>query len=200
LVLRGDGLGIVSFGDPVDDVASVLTDRLGPPSYDRVEESPFDTPLGDNGPDACHYLTGFVCFNYIRFVSWEDSGLWVTFTDLEVNETADPGSDDYWLQVPPSLRGYDYWAGDAGSSAQTPQGITIGSTVTDLQALGEAVRFHSDACGEIVGFSIADPESVNDGFIRGSLDGADWEAFLESGYLNPAATVWHLDTGAQSSC
>lgn len=80
-VIRSDGLGIVSFGDPVEDVVAILTDLLGPASYDQLYEAPFDVPVegwhrGDSGPDACHYATtGYICFDYIRFMAWEAAGL-----------------------------------------------------------------------------------------------------------------------------
>ena len=40
IVLRHDGLGVVSFGDPVDTVMEVLTAVLGPPSWDEIQQSP----------------------------------------------------------------------------------------------------------------------------------------------------------------
>jgi hypothetical protein len=126
---------------------------------------------------------------------------WVVFSDLMmVNEDADPGDDGYWLQVPPSLRGYSYRAGDTGPIASTVHGITVGSTVKDLRALGDIVTLGYDACGDIVGFTIADSGGTNEGQIWGNLEGTDPEAFEESGHLNPEATVQSLRAGAQSSC
>jgi hypothetical protein len=188
---------VVSFGDPVEDVMVVLTDLFGPPSSDQLYESPFDVydDTGpDRGPEACNTLTGYFCFDYIRHVSWGDVGLGVTFSDLMVND------DGYWRQVPPNLRGYSYGAGDTGPTASTVHGITVGSTVKDLQALGDEVTFGYDDCGGVVVFSINYSDSTSDGRINGYLLGTDSEAFSESGYVNPDATVLSLSAGAQSSC
>jgi hypothetical protein len=144
---------------------------------------------------------GDVCFDHIRYVGWGDVGLWVTFSDLMVNEDADPGEGDdgYWLQVPPSLRGYSYRAGDTGPTASTVHGIAVESTVKDLRALGDEVTFGS-GCGDDLEFSINDPDSAGGGSIYGYLPGTDSEAFQESGYINPDATVSSLSAGARTSC
>jgi hypothetical protein len=170
IVLSSDGLGIVSFDDPVAEVVAILTGLLGPASYDQVEESPFEVPWeggwsrGDSGPDACHAVTtGYICFDYIRFMAWETAGLWVIFSDLMVNEEANLGGDGGWVKVPPSLQGYSYRGGDVGPVAYAAHGITIGSTVTELQALGDLVTFHFNACGDSVDFAIADPDGTNEG-------------------------------------
>jgi len=197
----------VSFGDPVEDVMMVLTDLFGPPSDDQLYESPFEWEgyegwTGpDRGVDACHRATvGDVCFDYICHVSWGDVGLWVTFSDLVVNEDADPGADDYWMQVLPNLRGYHYRAGDTVAWRRTVHGIGIGSTVSDLrQTYGDAITFGL-GCGESVEFSVDDPDPADGGRINGQLVGTDSEAFSESGYVNPDATVLSLSAGAQSSC
>lgn len=205
-VLRSDGLGVVSFGDPVDDVVAILTDLLGPASHDHVEESPFEVPIegwhrGDSGPDACHYATtGYICFDYIRFMAWEAAGLSVSFSDLAIDRRASPDDDQPWVQVPPGLQSYSYRAGDTEPLWHTTHGITIGSTVTELQALGDLVTFHFNACGDSVDFAIADPDGTNEGQIWGYLDGTDWEAFIESGLVDPEATVQSFQAGAQSSC
>lgn len=185
---------------------AVLVDLFGPPSSDQLYESPFKWEgyegwTGpDRGVDASHMATvGYACFDYIHHVSWGDVGLWVTFSDLMVNEDADPGGDGCWLQVPPSLRCYDYRAGDTGPYVRTVQGIAVGSTVRELRALGDAVTFGL-GCGDDVEFSIDDPDSTNGGVIRGSLLGTDGEAFAESGYLSPEVTVRSFSAGAQSSC
>jgi len=41
LVLRGDGLGVVSFADPMEDAMAILVDLFGPPSYGIVREWQF---------------------------------------------------------------------------------------------------------------------------------------------------------------
>jgi hypothetical protein len=210
LVLRGDGLGIVAFGDPVEDVMAILIDLFGPPSYDQLLESPFELPDGSTGPDrgvsACHFATvpifgGHICFDYIRATSWSDVGLSVVFSDLMVTPGGSYfGDADFYVEVPPSLRGYVYRAGDMGPSARTVEGISVGSTVEDLMALGDQVTFSGPGCGDNVGFTIHDPDSADGRWISGILVGTDGYAFLDTGYLNPDATVWWLSAGAQRSC
>ena len=193
-----------------------LVGLFGPPSYDQLYESPFEWEgyegwTGpDRGVDACHMATvGYVCFDYIRQVSWRDVGLWVTFSDLMVNEDADPGDDDYWLQVPPNLRGYSYRASGTGATARTVGGITIGSTVADLRRVyGDAVSF-ALGCGDVPEYSVVDPSSTDGGRLYGFLslgygEPGEWE-IIESGHVDPASldpdgTVISIEAGAGSSC
>ena len=128
MVLAADGFGVVSFGDRVDGVMAVLTDRLGVPTHDELYESPFEVPSGwhgdRRGPSACHVTTtGYACFDYVRFVSWEDNGVWVIFSDIEANAEAATDGEDYWAQVPPSFQGYSYAGGDGSPLLQTGDGI-----------------------------------------------------------------------------
>jgi len=200
IVLAADGLGVVSFGDPVEEVMAILVDLFGPPSYDRHEESPFeseDWTGPDRGPSACHVATvpifgGHICFDYIRVVWWEDDGLLVSFSDLVID------NDDY-VEVPPGLRGYVY-GGGTGPPARTADGIAVGSTVRELQNLGDRVTYFGPGCGDNIEFSISDPDSTDGGTIHGVLVGTDPEAFHESGYVNPDATIRWLTAGAQRSC
>jgi hypothetical protein len=202
MVLNSDGLGIVSFGDPVDDVMTTLTDLLGPSSNDTLYEPPFDVPYdwhgGDRGPAACFIGTGtgYSCFDYLRLVAWEDVGLWLVFSDLEVNP--DAGGDDYFVQVSPGFAGYDYVGGS--SLLYTADGITIGSTSTELLALGDRVEFAWTECGEIVDFSIADPEEAGDGYVWGALDEFDSEALDTTGSPRADAMVRYIHAGVESSC
>jgi hypothetical protein len=209
LELRSDGLGVVAFGDPVENVMTILTDLFGPPSYDQLLESPFDTFEGSTGPDrgvaACHFATvpifgGHICFDYIRVTSWSDVGLSVVFSDLMVTPRGSNADDADYVEVPPSLRGYTYSAGDTGRFARTVQGIGVGSTVRELMALGDQVTFSGPGCGDNVGFTIHDPDLGDGSWISGILVGTDGYAFLDTGYLNPDATVWWLNAGAQRSC
>lgn len=188
--LRSDGLGVVSFGDPMDEVLATLTAILGPPSGDNVQESPFGVAEGDSGPAACNTVTGHFCYDYIRWVLW-DNGLGITIADV---------TGDGWTEGAPSLRGYSYAARTDDPMLATAQGITVGSTVTQLEALGDSVRFELDSCGYVVRFFIADPESTSSQLVRGELLGTESEAFEESGHLNPEAEVSSISAGAQSSC
>lgn len=211
LVLQSDGLGVVVFGDPVENVMTILTDLFGPPSYDRLLESPFDafadTGGPYRGPNACNTLTGHVCFDYIRFVSWGDVGLGVVFADSTFEAAA--SSDDVTLvKAPPGFRGYTYSGGDGDQLAHTAEGITIGSTVADLRRVySDAVTFGLDVCGEVPEFSVKDPSSAESGWFRGSLEfdeHCEWK-MLDSGHvdpesLDPDATVRLVAAGVQSSC
>ena len=202
LVLRGDGLGVVSFGDPMYQVMVVLTEHLGAPPYDYIVDAATVSSVsgGDSGFNACQSVTGYPCFDYARFVGWGNVGLLVVFADLTTNDVANPGDGDHLAQVPPNFRGYSYGGGDDGASFHTLQGITVGSSVAQLLALGDKVRFWADDCPKAVAFAIAEEPPVDDGAIRGWLDGTDWDAFRDSGYLNPGATVQSLEAGARGSC
>jgi hypothetical protein len=95
LVLRGDGLGIVLLGDPMEDAIATLTDLLGPQSGDRLTEAPFgeEGEMG-GGQMACWTATGTTCIDYLRVVSWDALGLCVVFSDW--TEPA-PGAEDWEL-------------------------------------------------------------------------------------------------------
>lgn len=213
LVLASDGLGIVSLGDPVDEVLLILVGRFGPPTHDWLHESPFDVPAGwegeTRGPDACHAgtNTGHVCFDYLRTVGWNDAGLYVLFSDITVNPEARTSDDfdDYWVEVEPGLQGYGYRGGE-GPLLGTTDGITIGSTTSDLLTLGDRVVFWWNECGGGLEFRILDPGVPTDqsiwteGFIWGSLDDGDFEHFEETGLPHEGAVVKSLGIGQRSSC
>jgi hypothetical protein len=204
LVLRHDGLGEVSFGDPADEVMAVLVEHFGAPNHDELHESPFAIPLGwhgaDRGPDACHVAThGNICFDYLRFAWWENQRFWVLFSDIEANPEAAPDDDGYWVQVPPSFQGYGY-GGNESAPLYTAHGITVGSTAEDLLSLGPIVSFNWTPCGGQVEFTISDPGQAVEGSIRGLLDDQDFETFEETGMPNERARILTLDAGQSSSC
>lgn len=204
-MLTSDGLGVVTFGDPVDEAMATLIDLFGPPSYDSIYESPFDVPrdwIGSTrGPGACFIGTGtgYSCFDYIRFAGWQNKGLWLVFSDLDVNPNASPGDADYLVQIPASLRGYDYSAGDKGPLLYTADGITVGSATADLVDLGDRVQFAWTECGGMVVFSIED-DGKGGGFITGSFDDFDPEAFEATGLPAAGALVRYLHAGDGGSC
>ena len=202
-VLRKDGLRAVSFGDPVDDVMTILTEHFGAPTNDQLYESPFAVPAGwdDRGPRACHVATtGNVCFDYIRFVWWDSVGLGVLFSDIEANPEVAPDDDGYWVQVPPSFQGYRYRGHDESAPLYTMHGITVGSTAEDLLSLGPVVSFNWTPCGGQVEFSISDQGASGGGFIYGLLDDQDSEAFKESSVPNENAKILSLNAGQSNSC
>jgi hypothetical protein len=64
IVLRHDGLGVVSFGEPVDSVMEILTDLLGPPSWEEIQQSPDVDRSVAWGEDGKEIL-------YIQFTYWD---------------------------------------------------------------------------------------------------------------------------------
>lgn len=61
LVLRHDGLAVVTFGQPVDAVLAVLTGLLGPPDWEEVQISPdVDRTVQWNDP-----------FLHLQFTHWD---------------------------------------------------------------------------------------------------------------------------------
>ena len=188
LVLRGDGLGSVSFGDPMDDGMATLTDLLGTPSGDRVVEAPFgeDGEMG-GGTMACWTATGTTCIDYLRVVSWDAVGLFAVFSDwIE----SDPAGEDWEpAPAPRNLRGYAYFGGPGHLVLSTEDGVTIGSTVDDLvEAYGGNLRFSFDQCAfNVAGFEVVAPAS--NGGRDGHNSGVNWGLWGElSGVPNEAET------------
>lgn len=189
LVLRGDGLGSVSIGDPMDDGMATLTDLLGIPSGDRVVEAPFgeEGEMG-GGTMACWTATGTTCIDYLRVVSWDAVGLFAVFSDwIE----SDPAGEDWEpAPAPRNLRGYAYFGGPDHLVLATEGGVTIGSTVDDLvEAYGGNLRFSFDQCAfNVAGFEAVAP--AGNGGHDGHNSGADWGLWGElSGVPDEAETV-----------
>jgi hypothetical protein len=197
-VLSSDGLGAVTFDDPVDEAIATLTKLFGPPSSDWVTQSPFGVAEGDSGPAACNTLTGYPCFDYIRFLIWDDVGMSVVIGDWVVTRTGDDYYDRERAQAAPNLRGYSYWGGDSGPVLFTAEGITIGSTVEDLAAaFGEDLGFD---CGEILEFSVTIDAEGRKG-VRGHLSGVYLDASLVTiEAIDRDTEVLSIGAGAASSC
>ena len=107
-MLRGDGLGAVSFGDPADEVVAVLTATLGPPDRDGVSTEP-----------DCVFA-----IEQTRAAFWESVGLQVLFTDW-------PGADDL---TPVPLQ-FATWILSSKPALASSDGIGIGSTASDVRSL-----------------------------------------------------------------
>lgn len=124
--LRADGLGLVRFGDPVDQTVVALVAVLGPPTTDDIEIGPF-----------INYLPyGFGADNYFRFVRWERPDLWVAFSDSD-----HPGESASFI-------GWGYRGSGAGMELVTPEAIGVGSTADELSAVfGDALIISSDEFG-----------------------------------------------------
>lgn len=189
ITLRGDGLGIVTFGDPMDEVVAVLIDALGEPSLSRVLEAPFSS----DGSLSCFTASGTNCFDYLRVLAWDNVGLTVLVSDWTWSI---PPEDDEAepQQAPPNLRGYEY-RGGSGAAFETLQGITIGSNAAELiEAFGpDQVIFYEDDCTSSVSSFRANPTqsppTVFD--IWGALD-----ALVST----PSAAVASIGAGSYLSC
>jgi hypothetical protein len=111
LVLAPDGLGVVAFGQPRDQVEAKLTELLGPPTLVQVCDF-------RSGATSCtvHDPQG-------TYLSWDALRLYFPL------ETGLFGT--YWLTAPydPATDGQDLTAGPA---AKTPEGIGLGSSGDEL--------------------------------------------------------------------
>jgi hypothetical protein len=103
-VLRGDGFGVVSFGDPMDDVMTTLANLLGPPSSDELVES----PRGEG--------------SYFRMVRWWSPSLklYLEFINWDIN------------YAPLDTAVFSYWAaGRSEIPLRTAEGVGPGTLWTD---------------------------------------------------------------------
>jgi hypothetical protein len=116
LVLRSDGLGVVSFGDPVDTVLPLLEQALGRrPTSDITETG--DLPFGYGGRGTTVRIVGFDGLGLV-FTAWpyfrDDGVVHVVSWGVGVGGTID---------------------------LATPEGIRPGSTVDELRAAyGDRLR------------------------------------------------------------
>jgi hypothetical protein len=111
IVLERDGLGIVSFGDPMRVVSPRFIELLGPPT--DVQQMHGDMPLGYDGLDS--------------------TARWVFFGDLRLLFGDWAESDRAGVM---HLLGWDVWGPHTtnGTSLATAEGIRVGSSVRDLEA------------------------------------------------------------------
>lgn len=122
VVLRHDGLGLASFGEPVDSVMAELTEVLGPPDWEEIQISADVDFSAAWGPDGDEFL-------YLQFTYW-----------------------DYFDAAPsppgPMPEGpvFHYYLTKSGAVA-TEAGITVGSNVADLVAAYPNVRFDLGCTG-----------------------------------------------------
>ncbi len=144
LVLRSDGLGVVSFDDPADEALATLTAELGAPDSDAASE-----------PDCV------LAVDQTRTVSWESLGLSVRFTDW-------PGGYD----LPPAPLQFATWtvssASTAGVGLATSDGIGVGSTASEVRALPNS----SPAIPDVTrwGFAISDGQGTVNGDLGWSVN------------------------------
>lgn len=196
-MLRGDGLGVVTVGDPMDSAVAALAGLLGSPSFDQVTEAPFgDEGEMGSGMMACWTATGTTCIDYLRVVGWDGVGLWVLFSDWTRSA---PSSEDWEPEpAPPNLRGYEYRGGPDQVVLSTYVGVTVDSTVGDLvEAYGDALTFSYDECAfNIAGFYVVDLTEYA-GY-DGHNSGIDWGLWGEFSGLpdSPEATLVSIGAGS----
>lgn len=177
VVLQGDGLGVVSFGDPMEVVQAVLVSLFGEPNEINIERD----PNGGIMP------WGYGADTYFEMNSWKAQQLWIVFSDAEHYK------GDYWFgdTEPPSgpiLIAYDY----SGQEFFTAEGIGIGSTPTEIENAYPSAEFLGDEYPGPVFF-------VEDGKgLRFSLGGV----FHDDGLLDlddPSTKVAYVGAGALAS-
>jgi hypothetical protein len=113
--LRRDGLGIVSFGDDAETAVAALESVLGPPEV-------------DSGWEEWYCTAGLV-----RNLQW--GGLYVLFTEGPTR----------WSTGGPHLVFYSYGLEEGGDPLRltTPEGISLGSFVSDLEGVyGKALEIN----------------------------------------------------------
>ena len=138
LELRVDGLGLVAFGDPMRDALPVLVDALGPPISEIREHG--DLPYGYGGMDATVRRLDF-------------GGLYVVFGDWST-----PYRDAGAMHV----LGWGATAAVSGTGTQleTPEGMGVGSSVTDLREAMPSIDLTVDqGCGGPPWYFWAGPRS-----------------------------------------
>lgn len=131
--LRGDGLGIVGFGDPYEQTLATLERELGPPT--EILDGP-DVLTASNdafhygGPDGTEVL-----------VVWRPAGLFAAFTSYPFYRTDGLVHFSGWASVP---------VGSSAAGLSTPEGIGVGSTYAEAsEALGDRLLVSDNECGRL---------------------------------------------------
>ncbi len=153
VVLEGDGLGAHRFGDPVDEVLAGLTLRWAPPDHDSSWIPAGNSPFG-------------VCpGNEVRVVEWR--GFSVLFSDGPT--PFGPAGRRHFFSWTYYAADLDHPAPDPGGNRPrltTPEGVSVGVTVADLQrAYGERLETFDEAEGPGPSFGV----QTADGGLFGSL-------------------------------
>ncbi len=164
-LLLSDGLGVVRFGEPADTALPLLIDVLGrQPTDDSTTTG--DMPQGFGG-------------TAVRFVSFGQ--LTVIISDGAYYR------DD-------GVMNFAGWSldGTGPSELATPQGITLGSTIDELQtAFGDQLRLPSGPAEEVCGGAWSFGVGPSDLGFEGELSGPPTDG---------SSSVTRLAAGAQSSC
>ena len=171
IVLSADGLGVVSFEEPMDDVLTILIDLFGPPTSDEVVE-----PAFSNGEE--------VSFGYFRGVRWWGPSvrLYVEFVDWSLN----------WDPLATPV--FSYWAAGQGEiPLRTVEGVGPGTPWSEAaEVYGDRVETQQDAedCGGRWNF-VTDGGTGNPFYttLHGMLDGDP---------TNPSTSVTWMAVGREA--
>jgi hypothetical protein len=160
LVLRHDGLGVVSFGESVDTVIAVLTDLLGPPDWEEIQ----------------------ISADIDRSVSWDNPDLYLQFTYWDYFGAA-PGDP---LDPMPEGPVFHYYL-TRSTLLATENGLTPSSTVVDLEAAYPDVWFEMYCGGNLPEFLVNHASGQGLYRLFGLLDGDPGDAttrivYIGSGY------------------
>jgi hypothetical protein len=190
--LRADGLGAVSFGEDETTTMAILTGLLGPPVFNST----------CNDSWYCSG-TGYGLCRYIRETEWPDENFTIAIADCEGN--ADQPETPELIAW--TVR--DVWGEGGGSTLRTPEGVSPGSTLGELQAAyGDRLVVGNDECGWGLQFWVAGPSGVELGGLRGGLkeppgldlnsyDGTSTDLMM---LLGPNTLVTGLEAGFVQNC
>jgi hypothetical protein len=131
IVLRDDGLAVVSFGDAVEPALATLVEDLGEPSIDQLLVPPWPDTSSQGSArrdESCIGATGYKCVNYLRRVVWDRWGLAVVFSDVRGY-----GRDLSAHVTDPHFVVWEHWTPPAEGIFVTERGIGPGSTLGDLR-------------------------------------------------------------------
>ena len=129
LELRGDGLGVVTFGEPRDDALVALTRYLGNPTL------LLDDPVAF--PEEAWYHGGPAATDQLAV--WKDVGLAVAFSHYPFYR------DDELVH----FSGWSYTSSaNANLTISTPEGVSVGDTLAEVStAYGDRLVVSDDVCG-----------------------------------------------------
>ncbi len=176
LVLRPDGLGTASFGDPAELVVETVISLLGSPDRDI-----FIDPVAEQ--TAMPY--GYGANRFFRLVEWDQVGLYLVLSD----------GNYYRGDGVPHFVGW----GVTRSGLETEEGIGVGSRVADLVvAYGDRVTLPDSFLSECDGgwtFRVepADPLDASDYY-------ASMHGELDEDPRDVLSRVTRLHGGATATC
>lgn len=173
--LGGDGLGLVSFGDPADEALARLEEALGPP--DDLLDSREDVITSDDtffygGTDQTEVLA-----------IWRPIGLFAAFSRYPFYREDGVLHFSGWATAPADL---------GAAPLQTEAGIGVGSTYDEVKrTYGDRLVMNDDVCGPV---AYVVPEGEDDRALRIGL-------VFENGTAEPdKAQLVALHAGASPGC